>query len=258
MSGGPTRFVIVSAPRCGTHMLRTTLDSHPHIRCRAESFNPHLIADEPYDGACPTAEVLHHHVWSSGEDPDVRAMGFAVHRGGAPLGQWTDIWDLLVEDRDVHVVMLHRHDLFRRYLSYVLMRERNRSGNRADFTPAPRAVEAETLRDEFLRFEAELADFRHRFSAHPRLQVAYEDLTRRFAATTGALQHFLGVTQHPVAPRTPRNPTTPVQDLVTNLAELRQRFEGTRWQWFFADDPGAGRLTAATRVSVKIDLLSGS
>ena len=55
MSARP--FVLVSYLRSGTHLLRTALESHPEIVCRAEPFN----SDDrrlPYPLETPTAEVV--------------------------------------------------------------------------------------------------------------------------------------------------------------------------------------------------------
>ncbi len=40
-TGPTTRFVVVSLPRTGTHMLRTLLNQHPNIRTETELFNEH-------------------------------------------------------------------------------------------------------------------------------------------------------------------------------------------------------------------------
>ncbi|MEM8994804.1 MAG: hypothetical protein AAGF23_08435 [Acidobacteriota bacterium] len=227
----PRRFVIVSSPRSGTHMLRTALDGHPNIVCRAESFNPDLVGPEPYDETWSTRAVLDEHIYRP-RHPVIQAAGFAVHRGGAPLGPWRDIWDHLAADPDLSVILLHRDNLLRRLLSFQIMRERNRSRDPA-FEPAPRTLEVAPLRDEFLRYEAELADFRCLFADHRRFQVSYEQLRDHFPRTALRLQRFLGVRAHAIAPKTRPNPPRPPESLVTNLAELREAFRGSRWSWFF-------------------------
>lgn len=212
-------------------MLRTALDSHPNLVCRAESFNPDLVGPEPYDVTWATRDILEAHIYQP-RHPVIQAAGFAVHRGGAPLGPWADIWDHLVDDPELSVILLHRDNLLRRLLSFQIMRERNRAGDPA-YEPAPRALDVDALRQEFLRYERELADFRRRFAAHRRLQVSYEQLRDRFPPTALRIQRFLRVQAHAIAPRTRPNPPRPPEALVTNLAELRDAFRGSRWSWFF-------------------------
>ncbi len=215
-------------------MLRTTLDSHPNLVCLAESFNPDLVGPEPYDTSWATQDILATHIFKQ-RQPKIQNVGFAVHRGGAPLGPWTDIWDHLLADPDLSVIMLHRDDLLRRFLSFQIMRERNRSGD-PDYQPPPRHLDVHTLRTEFLRYEAELANFRRRFADHRRFQVSYEELRDQFSRTGLRLQRFLGVPIHAIAPRTQRNPQYRLSELVTNLAELRDAFHGSRWAWCFQTD----------------------
>lgn len=220
-------------------MLRTALNSHPHLVCYAESFNPDLVGPEPYDATWTTREILDRHVFRPRPDV-IQAVGFAVHRGGAPLGPWTDIWDHLTADPDLSVVMLHRDDLLRRLLSFQIMRERNRSGD-PDFEPTPRALDVDVVRQEFLRYEAELADFRRRFATHRRLQVSYEQLRDHFPRTALRLQRFLRVKAHAIAPKTRPNPPRPPEALVTNMGELRSAFQDSRWAWFFRRGKREGR-----------------
>jgi len=229
------RFVILSSPRSGTHMLRTTLNAHSHLVCRAESFNPDLIAGERYDETWSTQEILEQHLFGDPRD-SVQAAGFAIHRGGAPLGPWTDIWSLLEGDRSLHLIFLHRHDLLRRYLSFVVMRERNRCGS-PQFEPAPRKIEAEVLRQEFLRYESELVAFRKRFEAHRLFQVSYEELCNAFHPTSLRLQRFLNVPIERLAPKTRKNPHRPPRFLLENFDELQAEFSGSRWAWFFDEWP---------------------
>lgn len=229
------RFVILSSPRSGTHMLRTGLQSHPNIACLAEAFNPDLVGPEPYDTSWSTEDVLEKHIYRRRLSM-IHTTGFAVHRGGAPLGPWTDLWDHLLAAPELSVIVLHRHDLVRRYLSFLTMRERNRRSD-PSYQPPPRALGIEELRGEFLRYEAELAGFRQKFRDHRRLQVSYEQLRDDFRLTALRLQQFLGVPSHLIEPKTRRNPQHRLGDLVANLTELRAAFQGSRWEWCFREGP---------------------
>ena len=229
------RFVILSSPRSGTHMLRTTLNAHSQIVCQAESLNPDLIAEEPYDESWSTREVLEQHLFC--DQPErVRTAGFAIHRSGAPLGPWTDIWSLLEGDSQLRIILLHRHDLLRRYLSFVVMKERNRSGS-VRFEPVSRRIEAEVLRTEFLRYESELVAFRARFEAHRMFQVSYEELCSTRQITCLRLQRFLNVPIESLRPQTRKNPHRPPSSLLENFDELKSAFQGSRWAWFFSEWP---------------------
>jgi len=215
-------------------MLRTALSRHPNIVSLAEMFNPDLIDKDLYDVSTPATTILREHIFRE-HPPEIAAVGFILHRGGAPIGRWEGVWTELEADAGLRVILLHRHDLLRRFLSHCIMRERNRSG-RADFVPEPRRYERSALQAEFERYENELAGFRRRFAGHPILQVSYEELCRDFDAAIARIELFLGVAPHPLTPGTQRNPPTPAERLVSNFDELATAFAPTRWAWFFRRD----------------------
>lgn len=75
-----TKFVIVSTPRSGTHLLRTLLGSHPCIEMHGEAFNrfgQHLL---PYSVQDTTAEhILNRHLFRPYFEY-VQAVGFVLFR----------------------------------------------------------------------------------------------------------------------------------------------------------------------------------
>jgi len=242
------RFVVVSSPRSGTHMLHSALRRHRHIVARSEAFNPDLVGHDAYDENTSTGEVFNHHVYSK-QPPHVGAVGFLLHRADANIGPWGDIWDLLSADTEIRIIMLHRFDLLRRWLSFELMRERTRRGNR-QYRPEPVVVEAENLRREFERYEGELVAFRQLFSRHDRLQISYEDLCHRWPQTLRELQLFLGVPQQVLQPGTEANPNIPLRQFIANYDELAQEFALSRWAHCFPAPGGA--LTAVARGGVEL------
>jgi hypothetical protein len=237
------RFVILSSPRCGTHMLRTSFAGHPSVVAHTELFNPDWNPNEPFDDSVPAERILREHVFRP-HPRRIGAVGFALHRSGARLGPWPHLWTLLEADVELAVISLRRNDLLRRYVSFCLMRERNQSGRGAAFRPAPRAYRAEDLQAEFERAEAELAAFDDRFATHPLLPVSYEQLCDDYGPTLRRLQAFLGVRPQPVRPTTWRNEGPPLEELITNFDELAETFGPTRWAWYFRRVARAVRLRA--------------
>ena len=67
-------FVIQSLPRCGTHLLRTALDSHPDIDCLGDVFDPNSSGRHGFPKLRPTpAEVI---TYCSTQ---ARLTGFVAH-----------------------------------------------------------------------------------------------------------------------------------------------------------------------------------
>jgi len=70
-------FVVQSLPRCGTHLLRTAINSHGALWCYHEVFNPdmraHRSPDMPPAGIRSVAEVVAHC------RVQIRLTGFVAH-----------------------------------------------------------------------------------------------------------------------------------------------------------------------------------
>jgi hypothetical protein len=126
------RFMILSGPRTGSHMLAQALNSSPRIVCFREVFNGQLdfiqYQVDGYDDFSARDIALRR------EDPvrflrerifcehpeGVRAVGFKFHYGH----QWDfpGILDALAADDGLHVVRLERRNLLRMLVSLKLAR----------------------------------------------------------------------------------------------------------------------------------------
>jgi hypothetical protein len=243
MIDGYRRFVVLSSPRSGTHMLRTALGQHPAIVAQSEVFNPDWTKGAPFDGNTPAKEILERHVFLP-RPPGVGAVGFVLHRRGAKFGGWPDLWDLLEADRTLHVISLRRLDMLRRYLSWRVMREPKTS------PPSPKVVPPDELLAELEQHEADVVAFDRRFAQHPLLSVTYEDLCSAYQPTIRRIQEFLGVEALGLKPTTTRNPSVPLYDAIANFAELAAAFAGTRWAPLFERGP----ILASQPVTMDLEL----
>jgi len=222
-----TRFVVLSSPRSGTHMLRTSLDGHPEIVCLTEMLNPdYSDGVYPFTVDTSTEEILGAYVFRRWA-PGIRAVGFCVHRLGARTGNRPEPWDLLAADRELHVISLRRRDLLRRHLSFRLR------GYEGLDPPPPLDLDPGELRADFDRQRQAVAALDELFADHPLRTVVYEDLVARYQDTMDELQRFLGVRSLPLAPGTLPRPRWPLTDVVRNHRELAEAFAGTEWAQFF-------------------------
>lgn len=124
------RFIILSGPRTGSHMLAQALNSSPRITCFREVFN--FLQDfiqfevEGYDNFSAQDLALR------SEDPirfleerifshhpeEIGAVGFKLHYGQS-LG-FPSLLERLVEDKEVRVLHLRRQNLLRMLVSLKL------------------------------------------------------------------------------------------------------------------------------------------
>ena len=230
MAGDYRRFLILSSPRSGTHMLRTALGGHASLVCLPEMFNPDWIKGAPFDADTDERVILERHIFCD-YPPSVSAVGFVLHRSGARFGNWPGLWRRLIDDEDLHVISLRRGNLLRRYLSWRVMREPKTD------PPAPKLMDALELRTEFEQRTAEFAEFDRRFARHPLMRLTYEELCGNPAAALGRVQAFLGVTPARLEPATRPNPRRPLHEAITSFESLADSFATTPWAAFFGRGP---------------------
>lgn len=229
MSRAYRRFVILSSPRCGTHMLRSALVPHPALVAFTEVFNPDFLFDDPFDENTPEETILEQHIFTD-QPPGIGAVGFALHRTGARFGRWPTLWQRLEQDHDLHVISLSRVQLLGRYVSYRIMREKPIPGETLVITP-------EELKADFRIQETVVSAFDERFARHPMLQLKYEQLVEGWDEQMRRIQDFLGVEHLPLVPETKPNRGLPYREVIANYDELAEHFRGTPWGWLFVGHP---------------------
>lgn len=223
------KFLLLTSPRSGTHMLKSSLDAHPNVVCLTEMFNPDYIQGKyGYDDSMPAPQVLEKYIYKDYE-PEVKAVGFCLHRLGARFGNWPNLWNILQNTDGLYVISLRRENLLRRYLSVQLQQIRNLDSSQLK----PISFEPEKLLEDFNRQRKKVAEFNQRFSDHPTINVTYEQLCEDYEGTMKKLQDFLGVPVVELKPGTGKRNNPPISDFVVNYNELKQKFANTEWAAFF-------------------------
>ncbi len=210
-------------------MLRTSLDRHPEIVALTEVFNPDWLPETDFHEDTLPPVILKDHVFCA-YPPEIGAVGFALHRSGARVVKWPQLWRWLEGDEQLSVISLRRENLLRRYLSFQIMVDP------ASDPRQPRAFRPEVLLAEFQRREAEAVAFDRRFAGHPLLPVSYEQLCTDYQPTLARIQAFLGVPTRRLAPATQQAGRRRLRDSISNFDELVRVFAATRWAWFFRDE----------------------
>jgi hypothetical protein len=223
------KFLLLTCPRSGTHMLKSSLEANPHVVCLTEMFNPDYIEGKyDYDDTIPAKQVLDKYIYCDYK-PDIKAVGFCHHRIGAKFGNWPRLLDILRDMEDIHVISLSRGNLLRRYLSVQLQQIKNL--DKANLEPM--TFDYDQLLQDFEKQHKVITQFNHRFRNHEIFHVTYEDMCNKYEEVTNNLQKFLGVPIIPVKPGTGRRNNPPISDFVTNYYDLKEKFAGTEWANFF-------------------------
>ncbi len=236
MSTG-TRFVILAAPRTGSNLLCTLLNSHPEVLCHHELFNPNGIfyALEYRGGSLDLCSmeardrepfVFLQRVWEHSQGAS--CVGFKMTRG-----QDAAVIQSLIEDPDVLKILLYRRNRLKTFISEQLARQTDRwevyaRDELAAETPRLH-VDIEAFRAHCDLNDGFYQDIEHalRSGAQPWIDTAYEDILT--AAEHVRLLEFLGVeaTDTRLVQSSIKQSDTDLRTHIENYQELETAFEGT-------------------------------
>jgi LPS sulfotransferase NodH len=230
------RFVIFAAPRTGSNLLCSLLNSHAAILCHHGLFNPKGIhyALDHRDGRLSFGTVEERDrtplafletVWSY--NGGKRAVGFKFNSGENETAAGA-----VIDDRAVHKILLSRRNRIKTYVSERIAEE---TGRWESYGDAPREplhrvrVEPQALLEHIERNERYYAALRQALGTQRWLEVDYESIcTNGPNGGIARLLDFLGAAAgEPLrAASTKRNPDD-LRALVSNFDELEVALSGT-------------------------------
>ena len=234
-----TRFVILAAPRTGSNLLCTLLNSHPEILCHHELFNPNGIfyALEYRDGSLDLGDMeardrepfaFLQRVW--GHTQGASCVGFKMTRG-----QDAAVMQGLIEDAGVLKVLLYRRNRLKTYISEELARQTDRWEVYAEDELATHTSKLRVDVDSFKAhcevnqkfYEA----IRHalRSGRAPWIETVYENLLS--GSEHVRLLEFLGVgaTRVRLAEASIKQNDTDLRAHIENFQELEMALEGSEY-----------------------------
>ena len=231
-------FVILNAPRCGSNMLATVLNSHPDVLCHHEIFNPHVIG---------YARHLQDDTFTLGtmderqRDPiDFLGRLWSVRLGRRCVGfklcerQNERVYRHVLDDTSVKKIILKRRNRVRRFVS-LLRAERTGewvvyrgSARRAEDTAID--VDPAAFLEDLATNDAYYAELEETLRATNQIAITcdFEDLRTR--ETRSRLLEFLGVPVAELEEDTLPLMLRPLSEVVTNFAELQAALRGTEFE----------------------------
>jgi len=236
-----TRFIVVSLPRTGTHMLRTLLNQHPNIRTETELFNE--TSKHCRKWRKKSAQwVLENVAWC---DSPQQIRGCMVH---LCHGYTWGLWQHLMSRNDVRYMCLRRSNLLEQYLSFQqALVHQHWQTYRHESRPMVQAMSFKPQEVEryFQDMEAYWQFFAQAFSNRPTCTVWYEDLCHETETVSRQAQAFLEAT--PISGLEPDTVKVgrPARELISNYDELREYFWDTSYRAFFADEDSLPRRLVA-------------
>jgi LPS sulfotransferase NodH len=233
----PIRFVILAAPRTGSNMLCSMLNSHPLVLCHHEVFNPegiHYALDRrsgeinlgsPAERDRDPVGFLRRLWQRSG---GAKAVGFKLNRG-----QNHAAFHAVLPDPAIRKIIILRRNRVETFLSELIALETGRweSYATSDVRPYARTIHVDVrqLHDHVARNQGYYAAIRDILAAtgQRHLEVAYEDLGRR--AEQRRILNYLGVRAGNAAlqPATRKVNARDLRDIIANHAALAAALAGS-------------------------------
>jgi LPS sulfotransferase NodH len=234
-----TRFVILAAPRTGSNLLCTLLNSHPEVLCHHELFNPNGIfyALEYRDGSMDLGSMesreqdpfgFLQRVW---EHPQgASCIGFKMTRG-----QDAGIMQNLIDDSGVRKILLYRRNRLKTFISEQLARQTDRwevyeKDELATVTPSLR-VDVESFKAHCELNERYYRDIKDALQSARQtwLETAYEDILN--ADEHVRLLEFLGVgtTGAKLTQSSVKQSDKDLRTHIENFRELELALEGSEY-----------------------------
>jgi|GEM_PF-6778070 len=230
-------FVICSQPRVGTHMVRTSLNTHPSLD----------VASEVFNGLVNEQEMEQH---STHQLLAKYPGGFCCHcyDEDETVGMWPcwelaqDLWEMIRRGavQDVKAVVLWREDKIAQAISYLKASmvgpwHRMKTDPPLDECQTSIDVPPWMLRALFEKFEAATAfQIEVMDGANvERLRISYEQLTESPDHHLHNIQKLFGVQPRPLVPQTTKINRHPIPAQVSNWGDLVRSFRGTKWGHYF-------------------------
>jgi LPS sulfotransferase NodH len=242
----PAPLLVICHSRTGSNFLLWLLASHPRIMHIGEPFgtnelvHPWVVSRIHEVGSL---EYLKERLQRKSNER-VTAFKFQYVQFESEFAEKWNIPDLkdirayLSSAKDMKVIHLRRHNRLENLIShrlaaitkkYVLFNPKKREDHlQVELTPEECVAEFEKV-TAFEQYYAEL------FSAHPLLNVYYEDLYKSTQTEGKRILDFLGINHAPLRERTVKQNIRPMREVLINYDALKLHFTGTVWESVFND-----------------------
>ena len=231
------RFIILAAPRTGSNLLCTLLNSHPEVLCHHELFNPEGVyyALDHRDGSLDFGSMEERdrepfaflqRVWNNAHGAS--SVGFKMTRG-----QNGTVMRSLIEDSGILKIVLYRKNRIKTFVSELAARQTNQweayAGDEL-VTDLPRLrIDVESLQAHSELNEIFYGDIRRVLQAkqQPYIEMYYENILSEAEHTR--MLEYLGVeaSRARLAPSSIKQNDSDLRSLIENYQELESALKGS-------------------------------
>ena len=267
-----TRFVIIGAARSGTTFLQSLLKSHPDIVCLGEIFHLlsrrghdlDAIVRDPIGYVSNTVyrsypsqtravgyktlysqidaesfflrELDTSHVSPATKEKrdDFSAFMAATYDLAEVRARFASLADFIKSDRELRVIHIQRANKLEMFLSFRLAglsgAWNSMAGPYLNESVFLDPAECERF---FVSTEQRQKTFSEMFAGHPLLSVSYADLANDTETCMAVVQEFLEVPVARLSSPLKKQAQRSMAEAISNFAELKAHFCGTRWEQLF-------------------------
>jgi hypothetical protein len=245
-------FMITCAPRTGSTLLRTYLQSHPDILCHGEVYAPDTAGALAGRYEALLRDPKRRHSLTEYRDRHQipflykvvydsqgrRAVGHKLKYDELLLAKFSQTREAIRDDADIKVIHLYRENLLERFVSWWIVNHLSgvtlqRQGN-VDLTFDPVFIPAAACKQSFDETTSRFEYFDAFFAAHPLHHVSFEQLAGPDRQRhLGEILDFLHVPRRELTSELKKVTPTDLRNVVRNYAELKASFAGTEYARFF-------------------------
>ncbi len=241
-----TRFIILGRSRVGSNLLRGLLNAHHQITAFGEIFRDIQTADWDHMGyfqSEKTKQILRSNPAQFIDKTFfirfpryIKAAGFKIFYYHVPS---TNIWPYLKKQTKIKVIHIKRKNILHTHVSRqkaMLTGEWVNAGNHHQKKSTGLIeIDYQACLEDFNQTRAWEKEYDRMFQSHDILEVCYESLSNNYVEEMRRIQRFLNVEYQAVKPATAKQGRRPLDQMIANYDELKNKFKNTPWEVFFEE-----------------------
>ena len=215
-------FVILCAPRTGSTLLHTYLNSHPRIRSLGE-----VLRESVAEKGRAEADFLNQTIFRL-RPAWFTAVGIKVFYEYETDERFSRVMEEIIRDKRVKIIHLVRRDLTRLYVSGQLAHQTGQWTHNAPVGDNGKiSLDIRAMRAFSAQYRVQVGRMERLFADHPKLLVAYEELDAVPDQVLRAVQHFLDVRPMQLVSLLKKQHPNPVSSYIFNYEEVKEAMEKT-------------------------------
>ncbi len=242
-----TKFIILGRSRTGSNFLRSLLFSHPEVLVLGEIFrntdtidfdhpqfqlSPKILKIYQNDPISFLRKIVFNKVHAG-----IKAVGFKLFYYHAREFPFSQLWEELKKQKDIHIIHIKRKNILRTHLSRENALKTGQWVNTdgKNIQVQTYKLDYESLLKDFIQTRAWENEADEFFCDHPKIEVIYEHLSQNTDVEIQKIQKFLNLSKVPVKAQTHKQIQQPLSQIIENYEDLKSRFNNTEWAAFFED-----------------------